>query len=89
MDKNIIKEILSRKEPMFNNVSFPSVAIIMRYVNINLEIDRLSMDYYYEIDAEELSKSNITEEILNQLKDEGWTYDEKTDKIILYLKNKN
>lgn len=89
MDKDIIKDTLSRKEFMFNSVSFPSIATIMKFVKINLQMNRMSMDYYYEIDADELAKSEITQDILNQMKDEGWSYNDKTDTVILYLKNKN
>ena len=89
MNKEIIKDTLSRKEFMFNNVNFPSIATIMKFVKINLQMNRMSMDYYYEIDADELAKSKITQDILNQMKDEGWAYNDKNDTVILYLKNKN
>lgn len=89
MNKEIIKDTLSRKEFMFNNVNFPSISTIMKFVKINLQMNRMSMDYYYEIDADELAKSKITQDILNQMKDEGWAYNDKNDTVILYLKNKN
>jgi hypothetical protein len=52
-------------------------------VNASLLMDKETLDYYYEIDADELLKSKMPKEEYEVMKDQGWFF--KNGKIILYL----
>ena len=57
----------------------------MRYVNVDLKMDKRSLDYYYEIDVDSLLKSQMPSNDLDDLKEEGWSFSEDRKKIILYI----
>ena len=85
MKKEEIKNILGGNELRFANVSFFEVNELMRYAKVNLKIDSVSLDYYYEIDIEELCKSSIPLDMVNGMKDRGWCISKDGKKIILFL----
>ena len=49
-------------------------------------MDRLTMNYYYEIDIDEISESEMPYEEYEQMEKDGWTYDNSSNKLILYIK---
>jgi len=85
MKKEEIKDILGENELRFANVSFFEVNELMRYAKVNLKMDSVSLDYYYEIDINELCESNIPIEMVNAMKDRGWCMSEDGETIILFL----
>ena len=68
-------------------VSLAELANIMPIVEVNLEMDKHSLDYYYQIDVNELLESKMTKEEVEMLKEQGWSFNDDKTKIILFLKN--
>ena len=85
MKKEEIKGILGKNELRFVSVSFFEINELMRYAKVNLKMDSVSLDYYYEIDIDELCKSDIPLEMVMGMKDRGWCISEGGEKIILFL----
>lgn len=79
--------MFTRDEPLANVVRMTATYNIMEYVDINLQMDRLTMNYYYEVDIDELSNSKMPKEEYEQMKQDGWTYDPQKNKLILYIKS--
>lgn len=84
MTKRELKELFkgnSTKEK--HNLNSSEFLNIATFANVSLLIDKSTLDYYYEIDADELLKSKIPEEEYETMKNQGWSF--KDEKIILYL----
>lgn len=86
MSSKEIKEMFTRNEPLANVVHMTSLGNIMPFAKVDLKMDRLTMNYYYEIDVEEISKSEMPNEEYEQMEKDGWTYDNSSNKLILYIK---
>jgi hypothetical protein len=86
MSSKEIKEMFTRDEPLSNVVHMTSLGNIMPFAKVDLKMDRLTMNYYYEIDVEEITKSEIPNEEYEQMAKDGWTYDNSSNKLILYIK---
>ena len=82
-----LKEILGENTLSYSKVSLAELANIMPIVEVNLEMDKHSLDYYYQIDVNELLESKMTKEEVEMLKEQGWSFDDDKTKIILFLKN--
>lgn len=59
---------------------------IAHYVKVNLKIDEQNFDYYYEIDVNDLARSNMPIDDLDDLKKEGWFLSDGNEQIKVYLK---
>lgn len=55
------------------------------YVTVNLEMDYGTLDYYYSINVDDLLNSEMPITDLEDLKEQGWAYDETRDNIIIFL----
>ena len=82
-----LKEILGENTLSYSKVSLAELANIMPIVEVNLEMDKHSLDYYYQIDVNELLESKMTKEEVEMLKEQGWSFNDDKTKIILFLKN--
>jgi hypothetical protein len=51
---------------------------------VTLEMDDKSLDYYYNINVEELLESNMPLNDLDDLKEEGWAFDEDKKNIVIF-----
>lgn len=68
----------------FRKIGAPEISNIMEYVNVELEMDKKSLDYYYSINVDELLKSDMPLNDLDDLKEEGWAFDENRKNIVIY-----
>ena len=50
-------------------------------------IDKSCLDYYYEIDVDELKSSSMPNDELGTLKELGWSFNSDKSKLLVYLKN--
>ena len=82
-----LKEILGENTLSYSKVSLAELANIMPIVEVSLEMDKHSLDYYYQIDVNELLESKMTKEEVEMLKEQGWSFNDDKTKIILFLKN--
>jgi hypothetical protein len=86
MSKEELKELLKNNSTeVMHELSASDLVDIKEFVNVSLEIDRKTFDYYYKIDIDELLKSEMPTEEFDKLKNQGWSIFE--DKIILFLKS--
>jgi hypothetical protein len=86
MSKEELKELLKNNSTeVMHELNASDLVDIKEFVNVSLEIDRKTFDYYYKIDIDELLKSEMPTEEFDKLKNQGWSIFE--DKIILFLKS--
>lgn len=66
------------KDVTRNDVPVPlaNIVQIQKHVKATLEMDRDKLTYFYQIYVEDLEKSDIPEEILNEMVKEGWILSE-------------
>lgn len=87
MSLDELKNSLDGNTLSFYSVSFSALANIMKFVDVKLLMDKHTFDYYYEINVDDLLKSNLPTEELETLKNQGWAFSENNKSLILYLKN--
>ena len=68
------------------HVTMAEVTNIMMYVQVNLELDRGTFEHYYRISIEELLNSQMPVSDLDDLKEQGWAYDDNRENLIIFLK---
>jgi len=68
----------------FRKIGAPEIANIMGHVNVTLEMDEKSLDYYYNINVNELLESDMPLDDLDDLKEEGWAFDESKKNIVIF-----
>lgn len=68
------------------HVTMAEVTNIMMYVQVNLELDRGTFEHYYRINVEELLNSQMPVSDLDDLKEQGWAYDDNRENLIIFLK---
>jgi hypothetical protein len=66
------------------HVTTAEVFNIMMYVHVNLELDRGTLEHYYSINVEELLNSQMPISDLDDLKSQGWAYDNTKENIIIW-----
>lgn len=86
MDLDIIKSQIGENEVSYGNISASELTNIYPYVHVSLEIDKKNLDYFYEIDVNELINSDISIDELVLMRNQGWAFNESGEKIILFLK---
>ena len=79
-----LNKAIGENEIGFRKIGAPEIANIMPYVNVTLEMDEKSLDYYYNINVEELLESNMPLNDLDDLKEEGWAFDEDKKNIVIF-----
>jgi hypothetical protein len=62
-----------------------ALANLMKFVDVKLQMDRNTFDYYYEMDVGELLKSKLPKEELETLKNQGWSFSKDEKKLILFF----
>lgn len=82
-----LKGILGDNKVSYSSIGLTSLANISRFVNVRLQMDNKSLDYYYEMDVDELLKSHMPSDELEVLKEQGWSFSDDNKMLILYLKN--
>ena len=80
-----LNEAIGENKVTARHVTTAEVTNIMMYVQVNLELDRGTFEHYYSINVEELLNSQMPVSDLDDLKNQGWAYDENRDNIIIYL----
>lgn len=68
-----------------SSVSLPALANIRKFVDVKLLMDKRTLDYYYEINVDDLLKSEMPIEELETLKKQGWSFSESKETLILFL----
>ena len=84
MTKNDLKELLkdnSNEEK--HKIDASALVNISKFSFVSLQIDSKTLDYYYEIDIDDLISSEFPDEEYNVLKDQGWSV--KGNKLINFL----
>ena len=79
-----IKEIINKSKKGNKEFSLSDIADVQSKCKVTLEMDRLKQTYFYQIKAEDLENSSLTEEDIKTMVEEGWRFLE--DKNI-FLKN--
>ena len=87
MTKEEFKSAIENNDVIARHMTTAEVAKMTPYVHVNLDIDSATLDYYYSIRMEELLDSDIPDDVLDELKDQGLAFDEKRDNIIIFLKS--
>lgn len=87
MSSQEIYELLKDNTLSYNNISMSSLTNIMTFVHVDLKIDAKSLDYYYAINVDELSNSEIPKEEVEVLKSQGWSFSDDRKYLLLFLKN--
>ena len=80
-----LNEAVGENEVTTRHVSTSEVANIMMYVQVNLELDRGTLEHYYRISVDELLNSKMPVSDLDDLKSQGWAFDENRDNLIIFL----
>ena len=70
----------------FRKIGAPEISNIMEHVNVTLEMDEKSLDYYYNINVNELLESDMPLDDLDDLKDKFCSYN-KIKKYIFIFKS--
>jgi hypothetical protein len=86
MTKEEFKSAIEDNDVIARHMTTAEVAKMTPYVHVNLDIDSGTLDYYYSISMEELLDSSIPDDVLDELKDQGWAFDERKENIIIFLK---
>lgn len=84
MTKNELIELLKdNKSNERHHISAAALASIIKFANVSLEMDSDTLDYYYEVDIDELIGSEMPEEEYKVMKDQGWSI--KKNKLLIYI----
>ena len=81
-----LREALSGNTLSYTTVNVASMVNIIKFVNVELQMDKHTFDYYYEIDVNKLVKSDMPKEELETLREQGWSFSDDGKSLILYLK---
>ena len=87
MSLDELKSALDGNTLSTSSVSASALANIMKFVDVELLMDRYTFDYYYEMKVDELLKSEFPKEELETLKNQGWSFSDDNKNLILYLNN--
>ena len=77
-----IKEIINNSKKGNKEFSLSDIANVQSKCKVTLEMDRLKQAYFYQIKAEDLENSSLTEEDIKTMVEEGWRFLE--DKNIFF-----
>lgn len=84
MTKNELKDLLNGNSlNETHTLSATAIANISPFARVLLKMDNKMLDYYYEIDIDELISSEMPNEEYEKLRDQGWSI--KEDKLILFF----
>lgn len=77
-----IKDIINNSKKGNKEFSLSDIANVQSKCKVTLEMDRLKQTYFYQIKAEDLENSSLTEEDIKTMVEEGWRFLE--DKNIFF-----
>jgi hypothetical protein len=84
MTKEELKELFKdNKLSDSKKISAAALANIMKFAMVNLRMDDKTLDYYYEVDIDELLESEMPNEEYGVMKEQGWTLNENNLNILL------
>ncbi len=79
-----IKEIINNSKKGNKEFSLSDIANVQSKCKVTLEMDRLKQTYFYQIKAEDLENSSLTEEDIKTMVEEGWRFLEEKN---IFFKN--
>lgn len=82
-----LREALKDNKISYSSVETKELYNLFMFTTVNLQMDMKSLDYYYIMDVEELVNSDMPEDELETLKNQGWAFTEDGKNLVLYLKN--
>lgn len=82
-----VEDVLGENKLSYAKLTMSDIASIMEYVEATLLIDKECLDYYYEIDVNDLISSSMPAYLLDDLKRLGWSFNSDKSKLLIYLKN--
>lgn len=85
MSKSDVEEIFGNNKVTFSKVEIGDLIDITKYVSLDIKMDKVSLDYYYIINVNELLTSAMPIEILKRMGKNGWSFDEEQENLILYI----
>lgn len=85
MSKKELETLLKdNSSEIAHELSASDIVDLRPFVNVSLQIDKKTLDYYYEIDVDELLNSKMSFENYETLQKQGWSLID--NKLILILK---
>ena len=85
MNKEELEKEIGSNTLSAANIQATTLANIGKFVKVSLLMDKDSLDYYYEIDVDELLSSKMPTMELGMLKKGGWSFSKDKKKIIVFL----
>jgi hypothetical protein len=85
MTREELDSAVEGNEVTTRHMTTAEVANIMMYVEVNLELDRGTLEHYYRINVDELLNSQMPVSDLDDIKSQGWAYDETRENLIIFL----
>jgi len=84
MTKEELKELFKdNKLSSSKKISAAALANIMKFAMVNLQLDDKTLDYYYEVDIDELLDSEMPDEEYDVMKEQGWALNKNNLNILL------
>ena len=77
-----IKDIINNSKKGNKEFTLSDIAKVQSKCKLTLEMDRLKQTYFYQIKAEDLENSSLTEEDIKDMVEKGWRFIE--DKNIFF-----
>ena len=87
MNLEEIKTVFGNNSLSYNKVSAVDLANISKFVDVKLQMDKSTLDYYYEINVSDLTKSKITSGELETMQKQGWSLSDDSKNLIIFLTN--
>jgi hypothetical protein len=82
-----IKTVFNNNTLSYNKISAVDLANIAKFVEVKLQMDKSTLDYYYEINVSDLAKSKITSGELETMQKQGWSLSDDSKNLIIFLTN--
>ena len=83
MTREDIENVLKDNKLSKRTLTASEMVNLISYVTPHLEMNRTNMEYYYRIPIKDLIESNMPIDDLDDLRNEGWSFDESRDNLIL------
>lgn len=79
-----VKELFKdNKKSDSKKISAAALANITKFATVNLRMDSKTLDYYYEVDIDELVSSSMPKSEYEVMNEQGWKI--KNNNLILYI----
>ena len=82
-----IKTVFGSNTLSYNKISAVDLANIAKFVEVKLQMDKSTLDYYYEINVSDLAKSKITSGELETMQKQGWSFSDDSKNLIIFITN--